>query len=104
MSEERKKSLLKKIVETFIKDAKPLSSGVLVDKIKEKVSPATVRNDLATLEKEGFIYQPHTSAGRVPTQKAYEFYIENFLDKAKGLSNKEQEILKNLKVRTMRIE
>jgi transcriptional regulator of heat shock response len=97
MSEERKKSLLKKIVETFIIDAKPLASTSLVGKIKEKVSSATIRNDMATLEKEGFIYQPHTSSGRIPTEKAYRFYIENYLDKEKPLTAKEKSILQELK-------
>jgi len=97
MLKDRQKSLLKKIIETFIKDAKPIASGLLVGKIKESVSPATIRNEMANLEKEGFIFQPHTSAGRVPTEKAYQFYIDNYLDKNKKLSEKELAILDELK-------
>lgn len=96
MSDDRKKSLLKTIIGSFIKDAKPIASAFLASKIKDKVSPATVRNDLVALEKDGFIFQPHTSAGRIPTQKAYEFYVENFLDRNKGLSSKEKKILQEL--------
>jgi transcriptional regulator of heat shock response len=63
----------------------------------EKVSTATVRNELVALENEGFIFQPHTSAGRVPTEKAYQFYIENYLDKARELTKKEQAVLAEIK-------
>lgn len=94
---DRQKSLLKKIIETFIKDAKPLASGLLVGKIEEKVSSATIRNELVNLEKEGYIFQPHTSAGRIPTQKAYEHFVESYLDKNKKLNSKEKEILEELK-------
>ncbi|MFH0815173.1 MAG: hypothetical protein V1902_03815 [Candidatus Falkowbacteria bacterium] len=97
MPTERQKKLLKKIIETFVKNAEPLSSGFLVGEIKEKVSPATVRNEMVALENEGFIFQPHTSAGRVPTEKAYQFYIENYLDKERELSKKETTVLEEIK-------
>ncbi|MBI5254199.1 hypothetical protein HY932_00210 [Candidatus Falkowbacteria bacterium] len=97
MPTERQKKLLKKIIEAFVKSAEPLSSGFLVDKIEEKISPATVRNELVALENEGFIFQPHTSAGRVPTEKAYQFYIENYLDKERELGKKELAALEEIK-------
>jgi len=90
---ERQKNILRKMIEIFIKDAQPLASGFLVDKVDQKISPATIRNELVALEEEGYIFQPHTSAGRVPTEKAYRFYVENYLDKSKVLSNIEQKIL-----------
>ena len=96
MPTERQKNLLKKIIEIFIKDAQPLASGVLVDEMEEKISPATVRNEMVALESEGFIFQPHTSAGRVPTEKAYQFYIENYLDKSRGLTDSEKKMLLEL--------
>jgi heat-inducible transcriptional repressor len=96
MLKDRQKSLLKKIIETFVKDAKPIASGSLVGKIKEQVSPATVRSEMANLEQEGYIFQPHTSAGRIPTEKAYQFYIANYLDKEKGLTEKEKSVLEEL--------
>lgn len=97
MTTDRQKTLLKKIIENFIKNAEPLASGFLVGKIKEKVSPATVRNEMVALEQDGFVFQPHTSAGRVPTEKAYQFYVENFLDKGRELSDKELEMLDEIK-------
>lgn len=81
--EERQKNLLKIIIKEYIKTAEPISSRLLVEKFKLPYSPATVRHELVKLEEEGYIYQPHTSAGRIPTEKAYHFYIKNCL------SNKE---------------
>ncbi|MFH0853887.1 MAG: hypothetical protein V1891_00105 [bacterium] len=75
----RKHKLLNSIIDEFISSAEPVGSGLLVDKYKLKVSPATVRNEMMELEKEGYIFQPHTSAGRIPTEKGYKFYIENSL-------------------------
>ena len=77
--EERQQKLLKIIVKEYIKTAEPISSGLLVQKFRLPYSPATVRAELVKLEEEGYIHQPHTSAGRVPTEKAYQFYVENFL-------------------------
>ena len=94
---ERQRKILKRIIEAFIKDAKPLASGFLVAKMKQKLSPATVRNELVALEKEGYIFQPHTSAGRVPTEKAYQFYVENYLDKEKELNAMEKGLLEEIK-------
>ncbi len=81
--EKRQQNLLKIIIKEYIKTAEPISSGLLVKKFKLPYSPATVRNELVKLEEEGFIHQPHTSAGRVPTEKAYQFYVENFLSAKK---------------------
>jgi len=92
----RKQNLLKTLIEEYISSAQPVASGFLVNKISEKVSSATIRNDMADLEKEGFIIQPHTSAGRIPTEKAYEFYIENYLDKTKELSESEKNVLEEI--------
>ncbi|NQT49945.1 hypothetical protein HQ571_04585 [Candidatus Kuenenbacteria bacterium] len=94
---ERQKQLLKRIIDAFIKDAKPLASSFLVGKMKEKISPATIRNELVALENEGYIFQPHTSAGRVPTEKAYQFYVENYLDKEKELNAMEKNLLEEIK-------
>ena len=72
MSEEldkRKKRILQAIVEEYIETAEPVSSGNLVKELE--VSSATIRNEMAELEKIGFLEKPHTSAGRVPSQKGY---------------------------------
>src|SRR4030043_1192300 len=78
---ERQKKLLNLIINEHINPAEPVGSGILVEKTGLEVSPATVRNEMADLEKEGFIYQPHTSAGRVPTEKGYQFFVDNFVEK-----------------------
>lgn len=92
MISERKQYLLDTIIKEYVKTAVPVSSGVLVEKYKLDISPATVRNEMMELEDEGYIYQPHTSAGRVPTEQAYELFLEEFQDKKKKRDLKENEI------------
>lgn len=79
--EERRKNLFKKIVDIYIKTAEPVGSLRL--SAGTAVSSATIRHEMKILEQEGLIYQPHTSAGRVPTEKGYRFYIENFVKNGK---------------------
>ncbi len=74
---ERKESILLTLIKEYIKTAQPISSGFLVKKYKLGISSATARNEMADLEDLGYIFQPHTSAGRIPTAKAYQFYVEN---------------------------
>ncbi|MFH1537233.1 MAG: hypothetical protein ABID45_04545 [Patescibacteria group bacterium] len=76
---DKKQAFLRLIIEEYVKTAKPVGSKYIVEKCKLKVSPATVRNYMASLEEEGYITHPHTSAGRFPTEKGFNFYIENFL-------------------------
>jgi transcriptional regulator of heat shock response len=76
---DRQKSLLNLIISEHIKTAAPVGSKLL--SFGQKVSSATIRNEMADLEKQGYIYQPHTSAGRVPTEKGYQFYVDNFIEK-----------------------
>jgi transcriptional regulator of heat shock response len=80
MTNERKQKVLKAIVKHFIDTAEPVGSNTIIVKYNFHVSPATIRNDMATLENDGFIYQPHTSAGRVPTTKGYREYVEKIAD------------------------
>lgn len=75
----RKETILKLIVDEYIRTAEPLGSKYLCEVSGLDCSPATVRNDMAVLEKEGYIKQPHTSAGRVPTEKAYVYYLQHFV-------------------------
>ena len=88
----RKLIILNTIIKEHIKTGAPVGSGVLVDKYRLDISPATVRNEMAELEEEDFIIQPHTSAGRVPTEKAYNLYLSSL--KEKQLAEKEAEVLK----------
>lgn len=77
----RRKDILNGIVEEYIKSAEPVSSGLLEKRYKFRVCPATIRNEMQRLAEEGFIFQPHTSAGRVPTDKGYRFFVDNLLEK-----------------------
>jgi heat-inducible transcriptional repressor len=92
--ESRKEKILLIILKEHIKTGAPVGSGVLVEKYNLDASPATVRNEMAVLEEDGYIIQPHTSAGRVPTEKAYRFYLENL--KEKNLSSVEESELKKV--------
>ncbi len=71
--------MLKAIVQEYVRTAEPVGSNFIVQKYRFGVSPATIRNDMAELEEGGFIVAPHTSAGRVPTETGYRYYIQNFL-------------------------
>jgi transcriptional regulator of heat shock response len=74
--DDRKMRLLTKIIDEYIASGQPVSSLFLVEKYQLGCSSATVRNDMALLEEEGYMYQPHLSAGRVPTVRGYRAYIE----------------------------
>lgn len=76
--------ILEAIIESFTQSALPIGSKYIVEKYDIDVSPATIRNDMAMLEKEGFIMQPHTSAGRVPTEQGYRFFVDQFLKTQKA--------------------
>lgn len=73
---ERRETVLRVIIEDYITRAVPVASNSIVEKCGLKVSPATIRNDTAHLEREGYIIHPHHSAGSVPTDKAYRYYVE----------------------------
>jgi len=77
MLEERKAAILKAVVEEYIQTAQPVGSGHISGAPGIGVSPATVRNELVQLEKQGYLQQPHTSAGRVPTDKGYRFFVDS---------------------------
>lgn len=76
---ERQEQILIALIKEYIQSAQPLSSSFLVEKYNLGISSATARNDMAELEEGGYIFQPHTSAGRIPTDKAYRYYVENYL-------------------------
>ncbi len=74
--DERKATVLRAVVSTYIETAQPVGSGHVARTPGVEVSPATVRNDMSALEQEGYLHQPHTSAGRVPTDKGYRFFVD----------------------------
>jgi heat-inducible transcriptional repressor len=74
--DERKLAVLRAIIEDYVSTTEPVGSKSLVDRHGLDVSPATIRNDMAVLEDQGFIMQPHTSAGRIPTDKGYRLFVD----------------------------
>lgn len=95
--DKRKELILNTIIKEHIKSGIPVGSGVLVEKYKLDISPATVRNEMMALEEEGYIMQPHTSAGRIPTEKAYNLFLTNLKTKkfAPAESKELDDILRN---------
>ncbi len=77
MLDERKAAILRAVVEEYISTAQPVGSSSVVRSTGLAVSPATVRNEMALLERDGFLDQPHTSAGRIPTDKGYRFFVDH---------------------------
>lgn len=74
----RKASILRAIVREYVKSGQPVASKTLVEKYRLQVSAATIRNDMAVLEELGYIVQPHTSAGRIPTDHGYRWFVDNW--------------------------
>ncbi|RAY12054.1 heat-inducible transcriptional repressor HrcA [Actinomadura craniellae] len=89
MLDDRKLAVLRAIVEDYVSTNEPVGSKGLVDRHNLGVSPATIRNDMAVLEEQGYIAQPHTSAGRVPTDKGYRLFVDR-LSTVKPLSKAER--------------
>ena len=87
--DERKLAVLRAIVEDFVLTHEPVASRALAESSGLKVSPATIRNDMAVLEEDGYITQPHTSAGRIPTDKGYRLFVDR-LSTVKPLSAAER--------------
>lgn len=77
---ERKRRVLQALVDSYISDPQPISSSAIQAKYMPEVSSATIRSELATLEELGYLVQPHVSSGRVPSAKAYRFYVDSMLD------------------------
>lgn len=91
--QERHKKILAAVVEEYTNTALPVGSKILVDKYGFNISPATMRNDMGELEEKGYLFQPHTSAGRIPTDKGYRYFVERIMNN-QDLSISEQKKLR----------
>jgi heat-inducible transcriptional repressor len=80
MLDDRKAAILRAVVQEYIESAQPVGSQTVARAAGLKVSPATVRTEMAGLERDGYLVQPHTSAGRIPTDKGYRFFVDNITD------------------------
>ncbi|MFH1407062.1 MAG: hypothetical protein ABIH01_03555 [Candidatus Omnitrophota bacterium] len=92
-SASRRNKVLKLIIDTYIGTATPVSSDYICQKCALGLSPATIRNIMADLEKMGYLYHPHTSAGRVPTDSGYRFYVDELMQ-PQELNTHEQAAIK----------
>jgi len=95
---DREKLILRSIIQQFILTASPVGSRYITKKYDIGFSPATVRNIMADLEESGFIGHPHTSAGRIPTDKGYRFYVDSLMEIQKIRNSEKGIINKNLNV------
>ncbi len=96
--DQRQKVLLQLVIELYIDTAQPVGSTALAAESDLAVSPATIRNELLDLEARGFIYQPHTSAGRLPTIKGLKYYLDSLME-AEVANDKTDQLLRSYKER-----
>ena len=92
--DERKQKVLQIIVEDYVSSAEPIGSKAVTENHNIEASPATIRFDMADLEKKGFIKKPHTSAGRIPSDKGYRFFIDQIME-IEQLAKREVEFIKD---------
>ncbi len=88
----RKQKMLQAVVHLYIRTGKPVGSSTIVENYRLNLSPATIRNVLAELEKEGYLTHPHTSAGRIPTDRGYRFYVDSIANVQKLAQEEERRI------------
>ena len=78
---DRKLKILQAIISDYVRTAEPVGSRTLAKRFDMAISPATIRNEMSDLEEMGYLTHPHTSAGRVPSDKAYRLYVNNMMEK-----------------------
>ena len=104
MLEKRQRQVLQAIIEEYINTAEPVSSGTIVENYNLGCSSATIRNDMAELEKLGYLEKPHTSSGRIPSAKGYRFYVDELLNDEKISLEEIQYIKSKLETKVNEIE
>lgn len=97
----RKERILQAVVHIYIRTGKPVGSSTIGESYALNLSPATIRNVLADLEKEGYLTHPHTSAGRIPTDQGYQFYVDS-IAQIQRLAKEEENRIRNQYTRRMR--
>jgi len=101
---ERKLKILQTIITDFIRNAEPVGSRTLSKLLDMDISPATIRNEMSDLEEMGYLYHPHTSSGRVPSDKAYRLYVNSLMDKYELASGEKQRIKRELRSHMRELE
>lgn len=90
---DRERQVLEAVIRSYVETAEPAGSRTISRRFGLGVSPATIRNTMADLEEKGFLFHPHTSAGRIPTDKAYRFYVDGLMHLERPLALQERERL-----------
>src|SRR5881227_824920 len=93
--DDRPRDILKLIIRSYITSGEPVGSRTLSKTIDWKLSPATIRNIMSELEEAGYLAQPHTSAGRIPSEKGYRFYVDN-LTESENLSKSDERYISRM--------
>ena len=101
---ERKLKILQAIIMDFISNAEPVGSRTLSKMLEMNISPATIRNEMADLEEMGYLYHPHTSSGRVPSDKAYRLYVNSMMEKYELEEREKQRIKRELRAHMNELE
>jgi heat-inducible transcriptional repressor len=94
--DERPREILRLIIRSYVTSGDPVGSRTLAKSMDWKLSPATIRNIMADLEEDGYLAQPHTSAGRIPSEKGYRFYVDHLVDSGKLTKSDERYISRML--------
>ena len=87
MLSDRRQRILQALIEEYVANAMPVGSRTLTERYRLGVSPATIRNELSYLEDEGFLMQPHTSSGRIPTDYGYRAFVDDLIQHKKITRN-----------------
>lgn len=104
MLDDRKKQILKALIEEYINTAEPVSSGTISKNENVNCSSATIRNEMVYLENDGFLEKPHTSAGRIPSEKGYRYYVDELLREDELTFDEIEYIQKQLETKVNEIE
>ncbi|MBE5945730.1 MAG: heat-inducible transcription repressor HrcA [Lachnospiraceae bacterium] len=94
--DERKKKILKAIIANYLETGEPVGSRTISKYTDLNLSSATIRNEMADLEELGYIVQPHTSAGRIPTDKGYRFYVDNLMEEKEEVEEVKSSLLERV--------
>lgn len=97
--DERKQKILQALIKDYISSAEPVGSRTIAKKYDLGVSPATIRNEMADLEDLGYIEQPHTSSGRIPSDRGYRYYVDCLMKKKKLTEEEQKTILSKYKIK-----
>ncbi len=100
----RKDRILAIVIGQYIKTVSPVGSQFITEEHKLEVSPATVRNILAELEEDGYLSHPHTSAGRMPTQRGYRYYVDHLMREIQLLEDEKRRITQEYRRHTRQLE